>query len=81
MFSRFFSDLFGGFERQDESRIAALMGTWTYLVAIIVLAILLSIVIRCSCTLRLDWRINGYIVTASTICQLLVIGAYTFFKV
>jgi len=81
MFSRFFSDLFGGFERQDESRISVLMGTWTYLVAIIVLGLLLLVVIRCSHKLRLDLKTNGYIATASTICQLLVIATYTYAKV
>ncbi len=81
MFSRFFSDLLGGFEKQDEARISALMETWPYLTAVIVLAILLSIVIRCSYRLRLNARTIGYIVTASTISQLLVIGTYTFLKI
>ncbi len=81
MFSRFFSDLLGGFEKQDEARISALMGTWTYLVAIIVLALLLLIVIRCSYRLKLNAKTNSYIVTASTISQLLVIGTYTFIKI
>ncbi len=81
MFSRFFSDLFGGFAKQDEARISALMGTWTYLVAIIVLAILLLIVIRCSYKLRLNAKTNGYILTASTISQLFVIGTYKFIKI
>ncbi|MGA9119387.1 MAG: hypothetical protein WB699_08460, partial [Bacteroidota bacterium] len=30
MFNRFFSDLFGGFSKQDEARIALLLGTGTY---------------------------------------------------
>ena len=81
MFNRLFSILFGGFAKQDEARIAALLNTWTYLVAIIVLVILLAIVIRCSHKLRLDLRTNGYIVTVSTVCQLLVIGTYTYVKI
>jgi hypothetical protein len=81
MFSRFFSDLLGGYAQQDETRISVLMGTWTYLVAIIVLAILLLIVIRCSHILMLNARTNGYILMASTISQLLVIGTYTFIKI
>jgi hypothetical protein len=81
MYSRFFSDLLGGFEKQDEARISALLGAGTYVVAFIVLIVLLSIVIRCSYRLRLDVRTNGFIVTASTLCQLLVIGTYTYFKV
>lgn len=81
MFNRFFSNLLGGFSRQDEARIAVLMGTGTYLVAIIVLAILLLIVVRCSYKLRMEAKTNGYMVTASTLCQLLVIGTYEFIKV
>jgi hypothetical protein len=81
MFSRFFSDLFGGFEKQDEAKISVLMGTWTYLTAIIVLAILLSIVIRCSYKLRIGAKTNGYILTVSTLCQLMVIATYEFFNI
>ncbi len=81
MYNRFFSDLLGGFDKQDEARISALMGIWTYLAAIIVLAILLSIVVRCSYRLGLSLKDNAYVITASTICQLLVIGTYTYFKI
>ncbi len=81
MFNRFFSDLLGGFSKQDEARIAVLMDTATYLPAIIVLTILLLIVIRCSYKLRIGAKIIGYIVTVATACQLLVIGTYKFFNV
>lgn len=81
MFNRFFSLLLGGFSKQDEARISILMGTGTYLVAIIVLSILLLIVIRCSYKLGIESKTNGYIVTVSTVCQLLVIGTYEFIKV
>ena len=81
MFNRFFSDLFGGFSKQDEARIAALMGTGTYPVAIFVLVILLLIIIRCSYTLKIGAKTNGYIVTVSTVCQLLVIGTYKLFNI
>lgn len=81
MFNRFFSVLFGGFSNQDEARIAVIMGTGTYLVAIIVLAILLMIAIRCSYKLRISAKTNGYMVTVSTVCQLLVIGTYKLFNV
>ena len=81
MFNRFFSDLFGGFSKQDEARIAALMGAGTYLVAIFVLMILLLIVIRCSYMLKIGAKTNGYIVTVSTVCQLLVIGTYKLFNI
>ncbi len=81
MYSRFFSDLLGGFGKQDEAKISTLMGIWTYLAAIIVLAVLLSIVLRCSYKLGLSIKNNGYVLVASTICQLLVIGTYTFSKI
>ncbi len=81
MYSRFFSDLLGGFGKQDEARISALMGIWTYLTAIVVLGILLSIVLRCSYKLGLSIKSNGYVLVTSTICQLLVIGTYTFSKI
>jgi hypothetical protein len=81
MFNRFFSDLFGTFSKQDEGRIAALLGTGTYLVAIVVLVVLLLIVIRCSYRLHIGAKTNGYVVTVSTVCQLLVIGTYEFFGI
>lgn len=81
MFNRFFSILLGGFSKQDEARIAVLMGAGTYLVAIVVLAILLLMVIRCSYKLKIGAKTNGYIITVTTICQLVVIGTYEFFKI
>ena len=80
MFNRFFSDLLGGFSKQDEARIALLLDTGTYFVAIIVLALLLLIVIRCSHRLNIGAKTNGYVVTVCTVCQLLVIGTYQLFK-
>ena len=81
MFNRFFSDLFTGFSNQDEARIAVLMGTGTYLVAILVLAMLVLIVTRCSSKLRIGAKNNGYIIAVTTVCQLLVIGTYKLFSV
>lgn len=81
MFNRIFSLLFGGFSKQDEAKIALLIDTGSYAVAMIVVAILLSIVIRCSYKLKLNAKTNGYILTASTACQVLVIGTYEFLKV
>ena len=80
MFNRFFSDLLGGISRQDESRISLLMGTGPYLAAVVILALLLLIVIRCSYRLNIAAKTNGYIVTACTVCQLLVIWTYQVFK-
>jgi hypothetical protein len=81
MFNRFFSVLLGGFNKQDEAKIAVILGTGTYLVALIVLATLLLMVIRCSYRLRIGAKTNGYILTVSTLCQLMVIGTYEFFNI
>ena len=78
MFSRFFSDVFGGFSMQDEARISAMLGIGTYVAAIVVLVILFSLVIRCSYILKIGLKTISYILTASTVSQLLVIGTYTY---
>ncbi len=43
---------------------------------LIVVAMLLAIVARCSYKLGIKPRTNGYIVTVATACQVLVIGTY-----
>lgn len=78
MFSRFFSLVLGGFDKQDEARISVILGTWEYLVAIVVLVTLGAIVSRCSVKLGIGFRNNMFVVTVSTVCQLLVIGTYEF---
>lgn len=80
LFSRFFSLVFGGFGKQDEARISALLGAGTYTIAVIVLLILVLIVMRSSSNLKLDLKNFGYIFTISTFCQLLVIGTYEVFS-
>jgi len=80
LFNRSFSLLLGGFARQDEARISLLLGTGPYLVAIMVLAILLAIVIRCSALLGIGARTNGLLAVVCTVCQLLVIGTYEFVR-
>jgi hypothetical protein len=81
MFNRFFSLLFGGFRKQDEAKIAVLLNTGSYVVAALVLLILIAIVIRCSFKLGIKPKTNAYMLTASTACQVLVIGTYEFLKV
>jgi hypothetical protein len=76
VYNRFFSLSLGGFSKQDEAWISANLGIGTYTVAIIVLVILLSIVVRCSFKLKIGIKDNSYVVVASTVCQLLVIGTY-----
>ena len=76
LYSRFFSLCFGGFSKQDEAWISANLGIGTYTVAIIVLVILLSVVVRCSFKLKVGIKDNSYVVVASTVSQLIVIGTY-----
>jgi hypothetical protein len=81
MFSRYFSLVLGGFEKQDEAQIAIMLGTWRYLVALIVLVTLTAIVARCSSRLGIALRKNMFVITGSAVCQLLVIGTYKLFPV
>lgn len=81
LFSRFFSLVFGGFGKQDEARIAVILGVWEYFVAVVVLVTLLAIVARCSANLGIGFRNNTFVFTVSTVCQLLVIGTYQFTSV
>lgn len=81
MFNRFFSLVFGGFGKQDEARISVILGVWEYLVAVVVLMTLVAIVARCSAKLGIGFRNNTFVVTVSTVCQLLVIGTYQFISV
>ena len=81
LFSRFFSLAFGGFGKQDEARISIILGVWEYSVALVVLVILVAIVARCSAKLGIGFRSNMFVFTASTICELLVIGTYEFILV
>jgi hypothetical protein len=75
-FLRFFSIVFGGFSKQDEARIAVMLGLWKYSVAIIGLLILVMITLRASYILKISLKHNGYFFTISTVCLLLVIGTY-----
>ena len=72
---RFLSLVVGGFAKQDEARISAILGLGTYTVAIIVLLILFLLVIRASYVLRVDLKKNSYLFTVSVLCDLLVIGS------
>jgi hypothetical protein len=81
MFSRYFSLVLGGFEKQDEAQIALMLGMRRYLVALMVLGTLTAIVARCSSGLGIGLRKNMFVITGSTVCQLLVIGTYELFPV
>jgi len=77
-FTRFFSLVFGGFERQDEAVISASLEIGKYTFAIFVILILLLIVWRASKILKIDLKNNGFLFAMSTICILIVIGTYKF---
>jgi hypothetical protein len=77
---RFLSHAVGGFAKQDEAIISAILGLGTYTVAIIVLLILFLMVWRASHILRINWKNNSYLFTMSTLCDLMVIGTYRLFS-
>lgn len=79
-FSRFFSVVFGGFSRQDEARIAAMLDIGTYEVAIVVVFVLFLTVWRSSFLLKLNLKAIGYYTTLSTLSILLVIGVNELFR-
>lgn len=74
VFSRFFSIVFGGIDRQDEARIASMTDTSKYLVAAVVLTSLALILWRCHRMMKLDMKAMGYFVTLGVFAVLSVIG-------
>lgn len=76
MYNRCFALTFGGFSRQDEAKISAIIGGGNYTFAILVILILILLVIKSSFILKIDIRKNSYIFVLSTLCQVLVIGTY-----
>ncbi|MBG7609361.1 MAG: hypothetical protein IZT55_00705 [Anaerolineae bacterium] len=76
MFFRFFSLVFGGFSKQDESRISAILNLGTYTVAIIVLLLLFLIVFKASKKLRINLKDNSFFLIMSTLGAILVITTY-----
>lgn len=81
MFMRFFSLVLGGFDKQDEARISAILEIGEYTVAIIVLAILIAIVSLGNNKLGISFKNSFYFFTISTLCQLMVIATYQIFSV
>lgn len=74
VFSRFFSIILGGINLQDEARIAALLDTDKYSVALIVLTILFLILWRSNRRMKLDTKAVGYFTILGTFSILIVIG-------
>jgi hypothetical protein len=73
MFMRFFALAVGGFSKQDEAGISAVLGLGTYTVAIIVVLVLLALVWVGSKKLQINLKTNSYYFTMSTLSILLVI--------
>jgi len=73
-FVRFFSIIFGGFNKQDEAYISATLNIGTYTFAVIVLLILFIIVWRSSAILKLNLKAVGYFTVLSVISILIVIA-------
>jgi hypothetical protein len=76
MFERSFSLVCGGFSKQDEARISAMLNLGTYTVAIIVVVLLFLMVLRASSKLRINWKENSYFLVMSTLGTLLVLATY-----
>lgn len=73
-FVRFFSIIFGGFNKQDEAYISATLNIGAYTFAAIVLLILFIIVWRSSAILKLNLKAVGYFTVLSVISILIVIS-------
>ena len=73
-FVRFFSIIFGGFNKQDEAYISAMLNIGSYTFAAIVLLILFIIVWRSSAILKLNLKTVGYFTVLSVISILIVIA-------
>ena len=73
-FVRFFSIIFGGFNKQDEAYISAMLNIGAYTIAAIVLLILFIIVWRSSDILKLNLKAIGYFTVLSVISILIVIA-------
>ncbi len=78
VFCRFFSIFFGGFQFQDEARIASILGVWPFTFAIIILLLLFVILWRSNNVLKLKFSSIGYYFALSTFSILLVIGVSNF---
>lgn len=77
-FSRFFAIVFGGIDRQDEAKIAALLDWNKYLVAAIVLTILFTILWRSHRMMKLNMKATGYYTVLSVGSILIVLGVNEF---
>ena len=73
-FVRFFSIIFGGFNKQDEAYISAMLNIGAYTFAAIVLLILFIIVWRSTAILKLNLKAVGYFTVLSVISILIVIA-------
>ena len=73
-FVRFFSIIFGGFNKQDEAYISTMLNIGAYTFAAIVLLILFVIVWRSSAVLKLNLKAVGYFTVLSVISILIVIA-------
>lgn len=73
VFTRFFSLLLGGFDKQDEAKIAALLDVGPYTIALIVLFVLLVILLWSGYKLRIGLKYYGYFMAVSPACLLMVI--------
>jgi hypothetical protein len=76
-FSRFFSLVFGGFSKQDEAHISAILSIWPYTLAILVLAVLIFLVWLGGKKFNFGLREYCFFYMFSTLSSLIVIGTYS----
>lgn len=76
-FMRLLAILFGGFNEQDEPRIASILNIDHYIVPLVVLTILFLLLLRGSYILRTGYQLLGLFCVISTLCTFLVLGTYS----
>jgi len=74
VFTRFFSIVFGGIDRQDEARIATMLQINKYIIAASVLTILCLILWKSNRIMKLNLKTSGYFVVLGVLSMLIVIG-------
>ncbi|MBP7462445.1 MAG: hypothetical protein KBA26_14265 [Candidatus Delongbacteria bacterium] len=74
VFSRFFSIVFGGINRQDEARIASMLPINHYIMTATVLIILGLIWWKGNRIMELNLKASGYFVVLGVVSMLMVIG-------
>lgn len=79
VFSRLFTIIFGGLDLQDETRIAILLNTNSYLISAIILTILVLTLWKSNRVMKLNIKAVGYFTVLGVLSILIVIGVNRLF--